>query len=116
MTHCVTNATPIQFIDGNKLESCGMGSTNHTRPISYHIMPLVINAFGGRHTDTHIHKHTYQCTNKNDFKKPGKHSLQLHVLRLKPLQCGIKPRTSCITYNMFITHQSIMLVAVWWAV
>ena len=54
---CVTKATPIQFIDGNKLKSCRMGLTNHTRPISHHITPLVINGLGGGHTDTHILTH-----------------------------------------------------------
>ena len=33
----------------------------------------------------------------------------------KVLQCGIKPGIACIT-GMFIAHQSIMLVASWWAV
>ena len=45
---------PNQFINGNKLKSCRTSLTNHTRPISHHIMPLVINALGGGHTDTHI--------------------------------------------------------------
>ena len=64
MTCCVTEATPIQFIDGNKLKSCRMGLTNHTWPISHNITPLVINGFGGRHRDTHI----LTACNKNDFK------------------------------------------------
>ena len=33
----------------DKSETC---LTNHTRPISYHITPLVINALGGGHTHT----------------------------------------------------------------
>ena len=32
-------------------------------------MPLVINAFGGGHTDRHTH--TYRHANQNNFKKPG---------------------------------------------
>ena len=35
--------------------------------ISHHIMPLVINSLGGRHT----HMHTYRCAHRNNFKKPG---------------------------------------------
>ena len=46
---------PIQFINGNKLKSCKTGLTNHTRPISHLIMPLVINVLWGRHTDTQTH-------------------------------------------------------------
>ena len=38
---CVIKATPIQFMDGNKLKSCRMGLTNHIWPISHYIMPLV---------------------------------------------------------------------------
>ena len=48
----VPKATPIQFINGNKLKSCRMGLTNHTQPISHHITPLVINALEGKHTNT----------------------------------------------------------------
>ena len=63
---CVNMATPIYFIDGKchnyKLiksrESCETCLTNHTRPISHHIMPLVINALGGGHTDTHTDTQT----------------------------------------------------------
>ena len=57
MTRCVTKATPFQFIDGNILKSCRIGLTNHTLPISHHIMPLVINVLrsGHRHTQTQTH-------------------------------------------------------------
>ena len=58
MMHCVTKATPIQFINGNKLKSCRMGSTNYTQPMSHHITPLVINGPRGRHTGTQTHTHT----------------------------------------------------------
>ena len=69
--------------------------------ISHHIMPLVINALGGRHTyrhtntqtyrqthrdtdiDTHTNTHTYQCVNKTDFKKPGTSGLWPHMPGLK---------------------------------
>ena len=61
MMGSVTKATPFQFIDGNILKSCKTCLTNHTRPISPHIMPLVINALSGkqtdRQTDTHIPTH-----------------------------------------------------------
>ena len=33
--------------------------TNRTPPISHHIMPLVINAFGGEHTDGHTDTQTH---------------------------------------------------------
>ena len=55
MVHCVAKATPIQFIDGNKLNSFRTGLTNHTWPISYHIMLLLINVLEGRHTDACTH-------------------------------------------------------------
>ena len=68
-------AMPFQFIDSNILKKCTIGFTNHTWPILHYIALLVINALGGRHTDTqeHIltHKHIYRHTNKNNFKKPG---------------------------------------------
>ena len=38
---------------------CETCLTNCTRPISHHIMPLVINALRGGHTDTQTHTHTY---------------------------------------------------------
>ena len=43
-----------------------MGLTNHTRPISHHITPLVINTLGGRHTDRNTDTET---DTHNDFKK-----------------------------------------------
>ena len=49
----VANTMPFEFIYGNILKSGRMGLNNHTRPISHHIMPLVINTLGGRYTDTH---------------------------------------------------------------
>ena len=55
-----------------------MGLTNHTRPISYHIMPLVINALGAD-TERQTDRHTHEFTNKNDFKKPGVYGLRLYV-------------------------------------
>ena len=95
-----TKATPIQFIDSNKLISCRMGLTNHTQPTSHHnfIMPLVINGFRGGHTHTHtrtrththththtyIHTHTHILTCKqNHFKKPGTSGLWPHAPDLK---------------------------------
>ena len=56
MTCCVTKVMPIQFIDSNILKSCITGSTNHTKPISHHIMPLVINAL---RADTQTHRQTH---------------------------------------------------------
>ena len=57
-------ATPINFINGKchykQLKagiSCETCLTNHTWPISHHITPLVINALGGRHTDTYTQTH-----------------------------------------------------------
>ena len=71
MTRRVTKATPIQFIDSNKLKSCRIGLANHTRPISHNITPLVMNGLGSGHTDrqtdrqtdtdtdTQTHRHTH---------------------------------------------------------
>ena len=77
-----------------------MGLTNHTRPLSHHIMPLVLvfNALGVEThtytpTDTHMHTqrdrytratHTYQRANKSDFKKPG---VCLKILTAKIQYC-----------------------------
>ena len=77
--HCVTKATPIQFINSNKLKSCRMGLSNHTQPISHHINPQIINALGRRHT----HTQTYGTQNKkNIFKKPGMSNLPPCMLGL----------------------------------
>ena len=56
---CANKVMPIQFIDSNNLKSFRMGLTNHTLPISHHIMPLVINTIMGdtqAHTPTHEQK------------------------------------------------------------
>ena len=58
MTCCVTKATPFQFIDSNILKSRKTCLTNHTRPISNNIMPVVINALGSGHTGTDTDTHT----------------------------------------------------------
>ena len=52
-------------------------------------MPVVINALGDGHIDTHTHTHTrththththtYQHANQSNFKKPGTHGLQPHA-------------------------------------
>ena len=39
--------------------------------ISHHIMPLVINSPGDKHTHTNID--TYRHPHRNNFKKPGAH-------------------------------------------
>ena len=65
LTCYVTKAIPFQFIDGNILKSCRTDLTNYTWPISYHITRLV------RQTHRQTDRHTYQCANKNDFKKLG---------------------------------------------
>ena len=36
--------------------------TNHMGSISHHIMPLVINSLGGRHTRKHTHANTHMQT------------------------------------------------------
>ena len=69
MMCCVNMATPIHFIngkcyikqfkEGKSHETC---LTNHTRPISLHIMPLVINALGNGHTDTHTNVRTKEIS------------------------------------------------------
>ena len=68
-----TKGTLIHFIDGKcHIKQLKSGKSfkiylaNYTWSISHHIMPLVINAFGGGHMHTHI------CTNvggRNDYKK-----------------------------------------------
>ena len=65
MMCCVTKATLIDFID-NKCHIKQLKSrknyktclTNHTRSISHHITPLVINALGGGHTCMHTNAQT----------------------------------------------------------
>ena len=80
MTCCVTKVTSFQFINSNILKSYKTFLTNHTQPILHHIMPLFINALGGRHTDRHTHIPMHE---QNDFKKPGTQGLWLHVPGLK---------------------------------
>ena len=58
----VTKAMPFQFIDGNILKSCKTGLTNHTQPISHHIMPLVINALSGGQTERQTDRQTDRQT------------------------------------------------------
>ena len=55
---CVTKITPIHLIDGkchikqlNSRKNHKTCLTNRTQSISHHIMPLVMNALGGGHTD-----------------------------------------------------------------
>ena len=56
---CVTKATFLQFINGNKLKSCRTSLTNHTWPIiPHHITPLVINTLGGGHADRQTDTYT----------------------------------------------------------
>ena len=62
-THCITKATPIRFINDKcyikqlKAEKSRKTClTNHTWPISHHIMPLVINAHGA---DTQTDRQTH---------------------------------------------------------
>ena len=92
MMCCVTKATPIRFITGNKLKSCRMGLTNHTQPVSHHITPLVINALEGRHTDTHTH--TYRRANKNNFKKSG---TRFNKLKIKQVDSSLCKHQVCIS-------------------
>ena len=80
-TCCVTKATPIHFINGKKLKSFTAGLTDHTRSISHHITPLVINALGGQD----MHAHTYHLSNKTYFKKQVCTSLQPVSAWLKTL-------------------------------
>ena len=105
MTHCVTKAMPIQFIDDNKLKSCRTGLTNHTWPISHHIRPLVINDLGGGQTDRQTHAHTNVQT---------KSISRNHGPGLKT--CSCKPWTNLrFQYNMasIIWILSILSGYVW---
>ena len=60
---CVTKVTLVYFIDGKchikKLNGKSRKTclTNHTWPISHHIMPMVINALRGTHTCIHMYAH-----------------------------------------------------------
>ena len=63
MTHCATKATPMQFIDGNKLKSHRMGLTNHTWPTRHHITSLVINGLRAV-TKRDRHTHILTCEQK----------------------------------------------------
>ena len=56
---------------GKSHETC---LTNRTRPITHHIMPMVINALGA---DTQTHE--YRHANQSNFTKLGAHSLRLQV-------------------------------------
>ena len=58
MMCCVTKATPIKFINGNKLKSCKTGLTNHTWPLSHHwlLIPLGADAQAPRHTHILTHE------------------------------------------------------------
>ena len=71
MICCVTKAMPIHFINGKyhikqlkSGKSCKSSLTNHTQSISHHIMPLVINAFGDRHTDRQTDRQTHILTHE----------------------------------------------------
>ena len=44
----------------NDLKSNTICLTNHTKPKSRHITPLVINSLAGGHTHTHTHTYTAQ--------------------------------------------------------
>ena len=52
----------MQLKSGKNCKTCLI---NHTKSISHHIMPLIINALRGRHT------HSYILTSKSNFKKSG---------------------------------------------
>ena len=59
----VTKATLIYFIPCiiiKKLKNCRTSLTNHTGSISYHIMPLISNALGHKHTDIQTHAYWLQ--------------------------------------------------------
>jgi len=75
--------------------------TNHKGSISHHIMPLVINSLGGRHTHTHAYSH---C---------GQKQLQETNCVLAECWClpGLKiKRSVCISKGLNVTHYaSIML-------
>ena len=65
-----------------------MRLTNHTWPISHHIMPLVITALRGGHTDTDKHRHTYVQTktiSRNQPHVPGLKT-EFHVTHVANMQ------------------------------
>ena len=65
---CVNKTTPIHFINGKShIKQLKAGKshtclTNHTWSMSHHIMPLVINALGSRHTHRHTNTHTKEIS------------------------------------------------------
>ena len=75
---------PLHFIDmkchikqlknGKSHKTC-----NRTQSVLHHTMPLVIVALKSKCT----HMHTYQCTNKSNFKKPGVPTTDWHTPGLK---------------------------------
>ena len=103
MTRCVTKTTLIIFIDGNKLKSCRMGLTNHTWPISRHWLLMA---------DTQSHTHTYQCTNKNNFKKPGACSLRWHTSDLTTKKSSrIDPLTGRLSNKVLYNRVTAMVLS-----
>ena len=94
MMHAVIEAMPIQFIDG-KCQIMKWKCLKTALSSCYACVSRdLLMAMGQTHT------HTYQCTNKNDFKKPGVRSLRLRVPGLKKLNLKIyKCADNCNAIN-----------------
>jgi len=64
--------------------------TNHKGSISHYIMPIVINSFGGRHTHTCTHMHTYRHYGQKQFQEtscvPGAPGLKRRIGIIKVLK------------------------------
>ena len=75
MTHMDAKATHTNNTDYRcyNYKSHITNLTNHNGYISHHIMPLVINSLGGRHT--HATTHVYRHPHRKFFKKPDVHRL-----------------------------------------
>ena len=84
----VIKATPIQYIDENKLKSYRTGLINHTWPISHHIPSLVINVLKGGHTDrqtdTHTHTNEQAKTISQETSCAGPSTMRTWFKNLKP--------------------------------
>ena len=93
---------------GKDCETC---LTNRTQPISCHITPLVNNALGGGHTDTH----TYWHENQSNFKKQGVCGQRLHVpgLKISSCNCLMHHFVSASTYTLIRCLLLLVTLIIW---
>ena len=91
-----TKATPTNYrirhnfnCHINERETPKTCLTNHKGSISHHIMPLVINNLGGRHTHTHAYRHRGQKQFQEishalafGWRAPGLKTFQITIVNL----------------------------------